>query len=179
MSGALRHGSRPTLAVVGNGQLAIDDPRYALARELGRRAIDAGFRLVCGGRGGVMEAACLGAHESEAYREGDTVGILPGSDRSAANPWVDIPLPTGLGDARNALVAKADVVVAVGGGAGTLSEMALAWVHGRPLIALACEGWSGRLGGESLDGTSDPDARRVTGAETAEEAIAAALAATT
>jgi uncharacterized protein (TIGR00725 family) len=80
-----------------------------------------------------MEAACRGAKQAG----GTTLGILPGSDRSAANPYVDFALPTGLGEARNALVVRAaDVVIAVGGGYGTLSEIGLALRIGKPVIGL-------------------------------------------
>ena len=139
------------MAVVGNGQLAHDDPRYLAARALGKLAVDHGFRVLCGGMGGVMEAACRGAHESGSYREGDTVGLLPGNLAASANPWVDIAIPTGLGHLRNGLVASAAAVVAVGGGAGTLSEVAFAWMQRRPIVALVADGWSGELAGRSLD----------------------------
>ncbi len=80
-----------------------------------------------------MEAACRGA-KSEG---GGTVGILPGTDRSDANPWVDVAIPTGLGEARNALVVRAaDVLIAVGGEYGTLSEIALALKTGKPVVGL-------------------------------------------
>jgi uncharacterized protein (TIGR00725 family) len=93
-----------------------------------------GAILVCGGLGGAMEAACRGAKQAG----GTTVGILAGIDRSDANPYVDIALPTGLGQARNAVVVRAaDVVIAVGGGYGTLSEIALALRRGKPVIGLA------------------------------------------
>jgi uncharacterized protein (TIGR00725 family) len=89
--------------------------------------------LVCGGLGGVMEAACRGAKESG----GTTVGILPGTDRSAANPYVDVAVATGLGEARNALVVRAaDALVAIGGGYGTLSEVALALKAGKRVVGL-------------------------------------------
>ena len=89
--------------------------------------------LVCGGLGGVMEAACRGAKEAGAT----TVGILPGTDRAAANPFVDVAVPTGLGEARNALVVRAaDALVAVGGGHGTLSEIALALKAGKRVVGL-------------------------------------------
>jgi len=144
--------TRPLLAVVGNARLSEDDLRYEMAREVGRLAVDTGFRIVTGGLGGVMEAACRGAHESEKHREGDTIGLLPGFDPADANPWVDIPIPTGLDHLRNGVVANADVVIAVGGGAGTLSEICFAWMRKRPIIALAVEGWSGEVGGRALDG---------------------------
>jgi uncharacterized protein (TIGR00725 family) len=95
-----------------------------------------GAVLVCGGLGGVMEAACRGAKEGGAT----TIGILPGSDRSAANPFVDLAIPTGLGEARNALVVRsADALIAVGGGYGTLSEIALALKAGKRVAGI--ESW--------------------------------------
>jgi uncharacterized protein (TIGR00725 family) len=88
---------------------------------------------VCGGLGGVMEAACRGAKDAG----GTTVGILPGTDREAANRFVDIAIPTGLGEARNALVVRAaDALIAVGGGYGTLSEIALALKAGKRVVGL-------------------------------------------
>jgi uncharacterized protein (TIGR00725 family) len=116
------------VAVIGPG----DEPTVAAA-EVGRLLAERGAVLVCGGRGGAMEAACRGAKEAD----GLTVGILPGSDRSEANPFVDVVLPTGLGEARNALVVgAADAVIAIGGGYGTLSEIALALKAGKRVIGL-------------------------------------------
>lgn len=89
--------------------------------------------MVCGGLGGVMKAACRGAKTAG----GLTVGILPGSDRAAANAFVDVAVPTGLGEARNALVVRAaDALIAVGGGYGTLSEIALALKAGKRVVGL-------------------------------------------
>ena len=94
----------------------------------------AGAIVVNGGRGGVMAAASRGAQQAG----GTVVGLLPGSDRAAANEWVTIALPTGLGELRNGLVVRAaDVVVAVGGAYGTLSEIALALAAGVPVLGLA------------------------------------------
>jgi uncharacterized protein (TIGR00725 family) len=116
------------VAVIGPG----DEPTVA-AVEVGRLLAERGAALVCGGRGGAMEAACRGAKEAD----GLTVGILPGADRSDANPFVDVVLPTGLGEARNALVVgAADAVIAIGGGYGTLSEIALALKAGKRVIGL-------------------------------------------
>ena len=95
----------------------------ALAEALGRRVAEAGAVVLCGGRGGVMEAVARGAAEAG----GTVVGILPGETDSDASPWVTIPLPTGLGEARNTLVARCgQALLAVGGSWGTLSELALA-----------------------------------------------------
>jgi uncharacterized protein (TIGR00725 family) len=122
-----------------------------VGRELARR----GAIVVCGGLGGAMEAACKGAKEAG----GTTVGILPGGDRADANQWVDVAIPTGLGEGRNALVVRAaDALIAVGGGYGTLSEIALALRRGTPVIGLSS--WE-------IDG--------VERAETPEAAVAAVL----
>jgi uncharacterized protein (TIGR00725 family) len=100
---------------------------------VGRALGERGVALVCGGLGGVMEAACRGAKGAG----GATIGILPGSDRAAANGFVDVAIPTGLGEARNALVVRAaDAVIAVGGGYGTLSEIALALKAGKRVVGL-------------------------------------------
>ena len=100
---------------------------------MGRGLAARGAVVVCGGLGGVMEAACRGAKQAG----GHTVGILPGSDRAAANPWVDVAVPTGLGEARNALVGRAaDALVAIGGGYGTLSEVALALKAGKRVVGI-------------------------------------------
>ena len=100
-----------------------------------------------------MEAVSGGARHSGAWTEGRIIGILPGLDDADANPYLDIVIPTGLSYARNALVVSTgDVVLAMGGGAGTLSEVALAWQYGRHVIAFDLgEGWSARLAGEKLD----------------------------
>jgi uncharacterized protein (TIGR00725 family) len=119
------------VAVVGSAAAAPEEERAA--REVGRRLAEAGAVVVTGGLGGVMAAACRGAREAG----GLTVGILPGEDRRAANPWVTVAVPTGMGEARNALVVRAaDAVVAVGGEFGTLSEVALALKLGRPVAGL-------------------------------------------
>ena len=101
------------------------------------------------------------------------IGVLPGLRAADANPHVDIVVPTGMNFARNTiLVAMADVVVAIGGGSGTLSEIALAWQHGKPIVALDLdEGWATRLAGERLDARRDDVVHR---AETAAEAVSLA-----
>jgi uncharacterized protein (TIGR00725 family) len=119
------------VAVVGSASCSAEVA--ALAEEVGRELARQGAVLVCGGRGGVMEAACRGAKAEG----GTTVGILPGVDRRAANAYVDIPIATGLGEARNTVVVRAvDAVVAVSGGYGTLSEIGFALKIGRPVVGL-------------------------------------------
>lgn len=130
------------MAVVGPGDGATADELEA-AEEVGRVLADGGCVVVCGGLGGVMEAACKGARSAG----GLTLGILPGRDRRDANPHVQVAVPTGLGEARNALVVRsADVVVAVGGAYGTLSEIALALKGGTPVVGL--DTWELARGGE-------------------------------
>ncbi|MCG6988967.1 MAG: TIGR00725 family protein [Gemmatimonadetes bacterium] len=111
----------PRIAVVGGADASEEERR--VARELGSALARVGAVVVCGGHGGVMEAAARGAAEAG----GLTVGILRGEDAGEANAWVVLPIPTGMGDARNALVVRAaEAVVSVGGAWGTLSEIALA-----------------------------------------------------
>jgi uncharacterized protein (TIGR00725 family) len=119
------------VAVVGPG--AASPEQEAVAEEVGRLLARRGAVVVCGGLGGVMEAACRGASREG----GTTVGVLPGLDRGAANPFVSVAVATGLGEARNALVVRAaDALIAVGGAYGTLSEIALALKAGKPVIGL-------------------------------------------
>ncbi len=166
---------RSCIAVAGDGTAIVGSPPWSAAEALGEKLVEAGFRIVTGGLGGVMEAACLGARRARAYREGDTIALLPGHLADTANPYADVVLPTGLAHARNALVAHADALVAIGGGAGTLSEIALAWVHRRLIVAFRLPGWSGRLAGAPVDqrprfaGIADD---RVFGVDSAEEAVA-------
>jgi uncharacterized protein (TIGR00725 family) len=119
------------IAVIGAG----DAPASVevVAEEVGAALAQRGAVLVCGGLMGVMGAACRGAK----LAGGTTVGILPGADPAAANPWVDVVIPTGLGEARNTLVVRsAAVVIAVDGEYGTLSEVAFALRLGTPVIGI-------------------------------------------
>jgi len=140
-----------TIAVVGDGNATEGSMAWRLGEELGAALMTAGYRLITGGLGGVMEAACRGARRSVAHGPGSIVALLPGHDPEEANEYVDVAIPTGLGHLRNALVAHADALVAIGGGAGTLSEMALAWIHDRQIIAFRVPGWSGSLADARLD----------------------------
>ena len=121
-----------------------------------------------------MAAACEGAASSERYRDGDIIGILPGFDPGACNRWVDLPIATGLDHVRNFLVANSDAVVAVGGGAGTLSEMAGAWQLKRLICGYRTDGWSGRLADQPIDERvryPDMPDDRVFGVDSADEVI--------
>ncbi|MEZ4600325.1 MAG: TIGR00725 family protein [Syntrophotaleaceae bacterium] len=111
---------------------------YAMAREVGRLLAAKGAVVVCGGLDGIMEAACRGCLEAG----GETLGILPGGDPAAANPYVTLAVPTNMGHARNVIIAHtARALIAIEGEFGTLSEMAIGLKLGRPVIALGS--WPG------------------------------------
>ena len=119
------------IAVIGGGECSPEEVRTA--EEVGCEIAKKGAILVCGGLGGVMEAACKGAHS----QGGVTIGILPGDSRHLANPYVTIPIATGIGFARNLIVVKSSqAVIAVGGSYGTLSEISHALQSGIPVIGL-------------------------------------------
>jgi len=119
------------IGVIGAGTCTAST--YNVAKDLGFEIGKRGWTLVCGGLKGVMEGAARGCSEAG----GMTLGILPGLDKRSANPYITVPIPTGLGDGRNLLVVRSsDILVAVAGGYGTLSEMALALKADKPVIGL-------------------------------------------
>ena len=121
----------PYIAVIGPGEA--DAAAERDAEVAGRLLAEHAAVVVCGGLGGVMAAACRGARDAG----GLTIGLLPGSDRAAANPWVSVAIATGLGELRNGLVVRAaDGVLAVRGGFGTLSEIGFALKLGRPVVGV-------------------------------------------
>jgi uncharacterized protein (TIGR00725 family) len=124
----------PYVSVVGSGTASGE--LYEKAREVGRLVAERGGTIVCGGRSGVMEAVARGATEAG----GTAIGILPDEDRKGANAFLSLSIATGTGHARNlAVVCSGDVVIAIGGEYGTLSEIGLARKVGRPVVAL--ESW--------------------------------------
>ncbi len=131
-----RSQSARYVGVIGPGGEATPE-EVSTARQVGRLLAENYAILICGGHGGVMAAACQGALELG----GTTVGLLPGHDRSGANPYLTVALPTGIGELRNGLVVKAsDAVIAIGGSWGTLSEIALAMRTGKPIVVI--NGWA-------------------------------------
>jgi uncharacterized protein (TIGR00725 family) len=119
------------IAVIGNSSCSPEEAK--LAESVGELLAQRGAIIICGGLGGVMEAVCRGAKS----KGGLTVGILPGQDANTANPWVDVPVVTGIGEARNVAVVKsAQAVIAIGGSYGTLSEIAYALKANIPVIGL-------------------------------------------
>lgn len=139
------------VAVIGPGSCSRAE--YKDAYEVGRLLVLARAAVVCGGLGGVMEAAARGAREAG----GHTIGILPGHDRSSANAYVEWVVTTGLGEARNVVVVSSgDAVIAVGGSYGTLSEIGLAAKIGRPVVLLHSWKLNREEEAESLHRVSSP-----------------------
>lgn len=122
---------KTVIGVIGASEASSDERETAL--EVGRQIAGKGAVLLCGGAGGVMEAACMGAHS----KGGLTIGIIPGASKSDANRYVDIPVVTGMGHGRNIIVASScDAVIAIGGGFGTLSEIAFALRLKIPVVGI-------------------------------------------
>jgi hypothetical protein len=153
------------VSVIGASRISQDSEHARAAEEVGRRLAEKGVRVVCGGLDGVMEAASRGA----AQAGGRVTGVIPGLDRREANPYCTEVVVTGVGHARNlAVVASGEVVIAVGGAWGTLSEIGLARAIGRPVVSLGSWDLSAY---ERL--AEDPG---ITVVGTPSEAVAAALA---
>jgi uncharacterized protein (TIGR00725 family) len=158
------------VAVIGPSAASADE--LVSAERIGALLAERGAIVVCGGHGGVMEAVCKGA----ALGGGQTIGLLPGTERAAGNPYLGIVLPTGLGELRNGLIVRAaDTVIAVGGSWGTLSEIALAVRTGKPVIALG--GW--RVERIAPGPERAPDLPGPIPADSPEHAVALALASIT
>jgi uncharacterized protein (TIGR00725 family) len=160
----------PYITVIGAGQASDDEA--AAAEEIGRLLAEAGAVLVCGGLDGVMDAAARGCEAAG----GTSVGILPGDDRTVSSPHLTVRIATGLGEARNAIVARAaDAVIAVGGEFGTLSEIALALKMGKPVVGLGT--WTldlEGLPGDPLQRAADPPEAVARALEAAERSAGSA-----
>ncbi|MBC8343841.1 MAG: TIGR00725 family protein [Bacteroidetes bacterium] len=139
------------VGVIGDAGVDPGSEIYQLALELGKTVIDNGYRILSGGMSGIMEAVSKGAKKSTKYYDGLCIGILPGFDPQYSNKYTDVVIATGLDTYRNAIVANSDVVIAMGGRAGTLSEMAFAWTFKRMILAYKVHGWSGKLAGSKID----------------------------
>lgn len=136
------------VAVIGDSETENED-EIRFAEKLGEELAKIGLAIISGGRGGIMEAVSRGAKRAG----GLTIGILPGFTKEEANRYIDIVIPTGIGWARNQIVVlSGDVVIAIGGGSGTLSEIAYAWMYNKPIIAVVgFGGWSEKLAGRKID----------------------------
>src|SRR5438270_1670287 len=137
----------PQATVIGDSDAGVDV--CYVAEKIGTMLARLRITVVTGGRSGVMESVSRGAKQAG----GTTVGIIPTTEMREANEWCSIVIPTGLGHARNVLtVLSGDFLIAIGGSAGTLSEICFAWIHGRPILTLRGYGtWSDEIGHKALD----------------------------
>ncbi len=135
------------VSVIGGSE--IDKATEQKAFEIGKLLAQNHYAIVCGGLEGVMTAVCKGAKAEGGF----TIGIIPHKEKTAANKFIDIAIPVPFSQARNVVVVlSGDIVVAIGGKAGTLNELSLAWIYGKKIIALSSvEGWSSMLAGKSVD----------------------------
>ena len=167
---------KKTIAIVGDAVIEENGKKYTLAYETGKLLVENGYRLQSGGMQGVMQAAFCGAKHATNAQDGDTVAIVPSFDRASANPYADVVVATGLDLFRNVIVANADAVVVIGGGAGTLAEIASAWALKRLIIAFeGVDGWSSKVAGTRMDHRDrypDIPEDRVFAVATPEEAVA-------
>jgi uncharacterized protein (TIGR00725 family) len=141
------------VAVIGASSSVCSKELYEFGVQLGTLLGDLGKIVLNGGRDGTMEAVFKGVHQSKNYRYGMTIGITPFQEKIGYNEYCDIVLPTGIGYTRNSIVANSgDLVIALGGGSGTMNEIAFAWTWGKPILALVgFGGWSEKLAGQALD----------------------------
>ncbi len=139
------------VSVLGDRKVEKGSLKWELAYKISRSLVDHGYMIVSGGIGSLSKAVYEGAVSSEKYSGRDVISIIPGFDPSAALETSDIQIATGLDEYRNAITANTDAIVAIGGGAGTLSEIAFAWMLKRLIICVKVEGWSGELAGRRID----------------------------
>ncbi|NVM36365.1 MAG: TIGR00725 family protein [Candidatus Lokiarchaeota archaeon] len=152
------------VSVIGASEIDKDTEKKTF--EIGRLLAQNKFIVACGGLSGVMEAVCKGVKEEN----GLTIGIIPHTEKSAANKYVDIVIPCPFSQARNIVVVlSGDACLAISGKAGTLSEICFAWIYQKPIIALSSvKGWSSKIANQKLD---DRRYDKIYGVETPQEAI--------
>lgn len=141
------------IGIIGPNRSHCSEMLYEFGIVLGKKLCIPNRILICGGMGGFMEAVCCGMKKSPDTFNGQTIGILPTDDESSANPYIDIPIPTGIGVARNLIIINSsDILITAGGGAGTLSEISFAWQKRKTVLCVTSfEGWARELAGISLD----------------------------
>jgi len=141
------------IAVIGPNQSLCSSKLYDFGVELGEKIANKNHVILCGGLGGFMETVCKGVKQSAETFSGQTIGILPGDNAEEANPYVDVAVPTGMGIDRNLIIINsADIIIAAGGGAGTLSELAFAWQKNKKVLCITTfGGWTRELAGKQLD----------------------------
>lgn len=139
------------ISIVGDRDVEKGSKKWNLAYSIAEKIVDEGYRIMTGGVGTLAEAVYMGAMASKNHTDGTVIAVLPGFDSLAAEKSADIAITTGLDEYRNLIVANSDALVAIGGGAGTLSEISFAWSLKRLVICLQTDGWSGELAGKRID----------------------------
>jgi uncharacterized protein (TIGR00725 family) len=141
------------IGIIGPNDKMCSKELYDFGVQLGKQIATKDKTIVCGGLGGFMEAVCKGVKQSPGTFNGQTVGILPDEKADVANSYIDIAIPTGMGYARNIIIVRtADIIIAAGGGAGTLSEIAFAWQLEKKVLCITIfDGWAKELAGRNLD----------------------------
>ena len=141
------------IGIIGPNNKMCSKELYDFGVQLGKQIATKDRTFVCGGLGGFMEAVCKGVKLSPDTFNGQTVGILPDDTTNNANPFIDTAVATGQGITRNIIIVRtADIIIAAGGGAGTLSEIAFAWQLEKTVLCLTnFEGWAKELAGKNLD----------------------------
>lgn len=141
------------IGIIGPNNKMCSKELYDFGVQLGKQIATNDRTIVCGGLGGFMEAVCKGVKQSPDTFNGQTIGILPDEKADSANPFIDIAIPTGTGISRNIIIIRtADIIIAAGGGAGTLSEIAFAWQLEKKVFCVTLfEGWAKELAGKNLD----------------------------
>lgn len=141
------------IGIIGPNKSMCDQQLYDFGVQLGRQAATNARTFICGGLGGFMEAVCKGVKQSPDTFSGQTIGILPDATKDNANAYIDIAIATGQGIARNIIIVNtADIIIAAGGGAGTLSEIAFAWQQKKTVFCVTLfDGWAKELAGRNLD----------------------------
>jgi len=141
------------IGIIGPNNKMCSKELYDFGLQLGQQIATKDRTFVCGGLGGFMEAVCKGVKQSPVTFNGQTLGILPEETTDNANPFIDTAVATGQGIARNIIIVRtSDIIIAAGGGAGTLSEIAFAWqLEKKVLCVTLFDGWAKKLAGTNLD----------------------------
>lgn len=141
------------VGILGSNQATGNQTQFEFAEKLGKSLIDNGFSIINGGMAGTMEAAARGAKSSNNYSPDKMIAILPVTDKKLGNPHSGVIIVTDMGTARNRLIViNSDAVIAIGGGAGTLNEITLAWEMLKPIgCYVGGAGWSEKMAGKSID----------------------------
>lgn len=141
------------IGIIGPNKNLCSNELYQFGYKLGNKLSYLKNSIICGGKGGFMEAVCKGIKQNKLSFYGQTIGILPETEKKHANNYIDIIIPTGMGIARNIIIINAsDIIVAAGGGSGTLSELAFAWQQRKTVLCIEhFEGWTKTLARKQVD----------------------------